>query len=188
MLACSEARGGLDVIGQAGNTKNDGVRGFFGAEPCAGGHTTLAKRARQTQDASQGADAVLPFRRKPGKRTILRARFGSAMVTDRKSEQFPIFVAPPGRNGQTKKELASGFLGRLAGLRVADPMQASRRQQNAVKSRVAERGSGARALEGVEKSDSDARNLRSAAHMRINGAGRGAQAGQSGGFDAAIRG
>src|SRR5260370_41730406 len=115
MLACSEARGGLDVIGQAGNTKNDSVRGFFGAEPCAGGHTGLAKRARQTQEASQGADAVLPFRRKPGKRTILRARFGSARVTGRKREQFPIFVAPPGRNDHTKKELASRFLRRPGG-------------------------------------------------------------------------
>src|SRR5260370_39379417 len=140
MLACSEARGGLDVIGQAGNTKNDSVRGFFGAERGAGGQTAVAKRARQTQEASQGADAVLPFRRKPGKRTILRARFGSAMVTDRKSEQFPIFVAPPGRNGQTKKELASRFLRRLAGLHVADAVQASRSKQNAVMSRVAECG------------------------------------------------
>src|SRR5260370_38074260 len=67
-------------------------------------------------------------------------------------------------------------------------MHASRSQQNAVKSRVAECGSGVRVLEGVEKSDSDAGNLRCAAHMRINGAGRGAKTGQSGGFDAAIRG
>ncbi len=110
------------------------------------------------------------------------------MVTDRKSEEFPILVAPSGRNAETKKELARGFLRRLAGLRVADAMQASRSKHNPVKRGVAERGSGARALEGIEKCDGDAGNLRGPAHMGINGAGRGAQAGQSGGFDAAIRG
>src|SRR6266849_1123925 len=188
MLSGSKTRGGLDIIGEAGNTQNDSLRGFFGAEPGAAGHTALAKRARQAQNAGQVADTVLLLRRKPGKRTVLGAGLGGAMVADRESEQLPIFVAPSGRNGETKKEFARGFLGRLAGLRVANSMQASRGEQNAVKSRVAERGSGVRALEGLEKSDSDAGDLRSAAHMRINGAGRGAQTGQSGGFDAAIRG
>jgi len=48
------------------------------------------------------------------------------MVTDRKSEEFPIFVAPCGWDGETKKELARGFLRRLAGARIANPVQASR--------------------------------------------------------------
>src|SRR6266436_10007917 len=110
------------------------------------------------------------------------------MVADRESEQLPIFAAPPGRNAEAKKEFAGGFLRRLAGIRVANAMQASRSQQNPVKSCVAESGGGVRALEGVEKSDGDAGNLRSAAHVRINGAGRGAQARQRSGFDAAVRG
>src|SRR5258708_2605121 len=110
------------------------------------------------------------------------------MVADRKSEKFPIFVAPCGRNGETKQEFARGFLRGLAGIRVANAMQSSRGKQNPVKSRVAERGSGVCALEGVEKGDGDTGSLRSAARMRIDGAGRGAQTGQRGGFDAAIRG
>jgi len=93
------------------------------------------------------------------------------MVTDGKSEEFPILVAPSGRNGESKKELARGFLRRLAGLRVADAMQASRSKHNPVKRGVAERGSGARALEGIEKCDGDAGNLRCPAHMGINGRG-----------------
>ena len=62
MLACGKARGGLDIIGQSGNTQNDGVRGFFGAEPGAACHTALAKRARQAQNASQGTDGGLLIR------------------------------------------------------------------------------------------------------------------------------
>src|SRR5258708_25535552 len=100
------------------------------------------------------------------------------MVADRKSEKFPIFVAPCGRNGETKQEFARGFLRGLAGIRVANAMQSSRGKQNPVKSRVAERGSGVCALEGVEKGDGDTGSLRSAARMRIDGAGRGAQTGQ----------
>src|SRR6266851_4179596 len=188
MLAGGKARGGLDVIREAVNTKDYGVRRFCGAEPRASRHTTLAKRARQAQNAGQNADAVLLLRRKLGKKTVLRPGFGSAVVADHMSKQFPIFVAPSGGNRETKKKFARGFLRRLAGLRVANATQASRSKQNPVKSRVAECGSGVRVLEGVEKSDGDAGNLRSAAHMGINGAGRGAQASQSGGFDAAIRG
>src|SRR5260370_40805991 len=67
-------------------------------------------------------------------------------------------------------------------------MQSSRGKQNPVKSRVADRGRGVCALEGVEDGDGDAGSLRRAARMRIDGAGRGAQTGQRGGFDAAIRG
>src|SRR5258708_6930319 len=110
------------------------------------------------------------------------------MVADRKSEQFPILVTPSWRYCETTKEFASGFLRRLAGIRFAHPIHSSRSKQNPVKSRVAERGSGVRALESVEKSDGDAGSLRSSARMRIDGAGRGAQTGQRGGFDAAIRG
>src|SRR6266478_4479474 len=109
------------------------------------------------------------------------------MVADGKSEQLPIFAAPSGRNAEAKKEVARGFLRRLAGIRVANAMQASRSQQNPVKSCVAESGGGVRALEGVEKSNGDAGNLRSAAHMRINGAGRGAQAGPRNGLAADVR-
>src|SRR5207248_9599491 len=110
------------------------------------------------------------------------------MVTDSKYKQLPIFVAPSGWNGQTKKKFAGGLLGRLASIRVADAVQASRRQQNAAKSGVAERGSGFRTLEGIKDGHGDAGHLGSAAHMGINGAGGGAQASQSGGLDAAIRG
>src|SRR5437899_11981447 len=110
------------------------------------------------------------------------------MVTNCKCEQLPIFVAPSGRNGHTKKKFAGGFLGRLASIRVADAVQASRRQQNAAKSGIAERRSGFRTLEGIKDGHGDAGNLGSAAHMGINGAGGGAQASQSGGLDAAIRG
>ena len=39
-------RGGFDIIGQSGNTQNDGVGGFFAAEPGAARHTALAERAR----------------------------------------------------------------------------------------------------------------------------------------------
>src|SRR5437762_5729323 len=67
-------------------------------------------------------------------------------------------------------------------------MQASRKKQNSAKSGVAERGSRASAFQGVEKGDGDTGGLRGTAHMGINGAGRGAQAGQSGSFDAAIPG
>src|SRR2546430_5511470 len=126
MLACSKASGSLDIIREARNAKDNGIRGFFGAEPGAAGHTALAKRARQPQNAGQGADVILLFRRKLGKRTVLRPRFGTAMVTDRKSEEFPIFVAPSGGNGESKKELARGSLRRVAGVRIANPMQASR--------------------------------------------------------------
>ena len=62
MLACGKARSGLDIIGQSGNTQNDGVGGFFAAEPGAARHTALAERARQAQNASHGADAVLLLR------------------------------------------------------------------------------------------------------------------------------
>src|SRR6266446_9324028 len=57
-----------------------------------------------------------------------------------------------------------------------------------MKRRVGEGGAGIRALEGVEKSDGDTGYLGSAAHKRVNGAGGSAQAGQSGGFHAAIGG
>jgi len=110
------------------------------------------------------------------------------MVTNCKCEQLPIFVAPSGRNGHTKKKFAGGFLGRLASIRVADAVQASRRQQNAAKSGIAERRSGFRTLEGIKDGHGDAGNLGSAAHMGINGAGGGAQASQSGGLNTAIRG
>ncbi len=50
-----------------------------------------------------------------------------------------------------------------------------------------EGGRGIRTPEGAKKSDSDTGYLRSATHTRIDGAGRGAQTGQSGGFNAAIR-
>ena len=66
-------------------------------------------------------------------------------------------------------------------------MQARSSQQNPVKSRVPEGGSGIRPPESVEKRDSNAGYLRSAAHMRIDGAGRGAQTGQRGGLNTAIR-
>jgi len=55
MLARGKARGGHDIIGQSWNTQNDGIGGFFGAEPGAARHTALAKCARQAQNASQGA-------------------------------------------------------------------------------------------------------------------------------------
>src|SRR5260370_5434334 len=110
------------------------------------------------------------------------------MVADRKSEQIPILVTPSWRYCETTKEFASGFLRRLAGMRFAHPTQSSRSKQNPVKSRVAEPGSGVRAPEGVENGDGDAGRLRSAARMRIDGAGRVSQAGHRGGFDAAIAG
>src|SRR6266849_7331882 len=69
---------------------------------------------------------------------------------------------------------------------IANAVHASGSQQNPVKSRVAEGSSGIRALEGVEKRHSDTGYLRSATHMRIDGAGRGAQTGQRSGFNAAI--
>ncbi len=59
MLTGGKARGGLDIIGEARNTKNDGVRGLLCAKPCATGHTTFAKHARQPQNAGQSTDAIL---------------------------------------------------------------------------------------------------------------------------------
>src|SRR6266851_1101131 len=115
-------------------------------------------------------------------------RFGAAMVTDSKREELPLFVAPSGRNGETEEELAGGFLRRFAGVCVSDPMQTSRGKQNSAENRIAEGRGGVGALHSVEKGDGDAGSLRSAAHMRIDSASRGAQAGQCGGFDAAMRG
>src|SRR5258708_21016068 len=122
MLACGKARGGLDIIGQSGNTQNDGVRGFFGAEPGAACHTALAKRARQSQNASEGANAVLLLRRKLGKGTVLRSGFAATMVTDRKTEELPIFVPPSRRNGKTKKQFGRGSSRRLPRIRVPHPL------------------------------------------------------------------
>src|SRR5260370_137908 len=153
MLTCGKARGGLYIIAQAGNTQYDSICRFFSAETRAARDTALAKRARQTQDAGQGADAALLLRRKLGKRTDLRAGFGAAMVTDRKSEQLPIFAAPTRRNGQTKKEFARGFLGRLVGIRIANAMQASRSKQHATNTHVGECGCGMRPLKSVEEGD-----------------------------------
>src|SRR5258708_35877845 len=101
MLAGGEARGGLDVIREAVNTKDYGVRRFCGAEPRASRHTTLAKRARQAQNAGQNADAVLLLRRKLGKKTVLRPGFGSAVVADHRRKQDPIFAAPCAAKRQT---------------------------------------------------------------------------------------
>jgi hypothetical protein len=115
-------------------------------------------------------------------------RFGSAIVTDSKREELPLFVAPSRRKRETEKELASGFLRQFAGVSVADPMQTSRGKQNSAKNRIAEGRGGVGALHSVEKGDGDAGSLRSAAHMGIDGASCSAQTGQCGGFDAAIRG
>src|SRR5207247_595882 len=87
----------------------------------------------------------------------------------------------------SEQEFSRGFLRCLAGIRIANPVQTSGSQQNPVKSRVTEGGSGIRTPEAVKKRDSDTGYLRSAAHVRIDGAGRGAQTSQSGGFNAAIR-
>src|SRR5258708_13626889 len=67
-------------------------------------------------------------------------------------------------------------------------MQTSRGKQNCAENRIAEGRGGVGALHSVEKGEGDAGSLGSAARMRIDGAGRGAQAGQCGGLDAAIRG
>ena len=82
--------------------------------------------------------------------TILGPRFGSAMVADRKGKQLPIFAAPSRCNGETKKEFARGFLRRLAGIRVADAVQASRSKQDAAIRDVAECRTGANSPEGVK--------------------------------------
>src|ERR1700746_418865 len=110
------------------------------------------------------------------------------MVTDSKCQQLPIFVAPSWRNGQTKKKFACGFLRRLTGVRVADAVQTSRRQQNAAKGGVAERRRGFRTLEGIKEGQGTGGNWGRATNMGITGACGGAQASQSGGLDAAIRG
>src|SRR5258708_7192257 len=115
-------------------------------------------------------------------------RFGAAMVTDSKREELPLFVAPSRRNGETEEELASGFLRQFSGVCVANSMQTSRGKQNSAENRIAEGRGGVGALHSVEKGDGDAGSLRSAAHMRIDGAGGSAQTGLCGGFDAAIRG
>src|SRR5882724_2443063 len=104
MLACGEAGGRFDIIGEAGDTKHDGVSRFFRAEPRACRYATLTQRARQSQSASQGADVVLLAGGKLRKWAVLPARFSAAMVTRRKSEQFPIFVAPAGRDSKTKQK------------------------------------------------------------------------------------
>ncbi len=123
MFAGSEAGGGLDIIGQAGHTKDEGVSGLLGAESGAGDYPALAERARQAQQAGKRAYIVLLLRRKHGKRSVLGVRFGSAMVANGESEQFPLFVAPPRRNSETTQEFAGGFLRRLFGMRVTDAVQ-----------------------------------------------------------------
>src|SRR6059036_1903932 len=77
--------------------------------------------ARQAQDSSQSADAVLLLRGKFRKRASLRAGLGATMVTNREREQFPIFVGPSRRNDEAKQELSGGLLGWLARARVPTP-------------------------------------------------------------------
>src|SRR5260370_23891509 len=108
------------------------------------------------------------------------------MVANGQGKQLPVIVAPSGRDREAEQEFSRGFLGRFASIGIAQAVNASGSQQNPVKSRVAEGGSGIRALEGVEKRHSDTGYLRSATHMRIGGAGRGAQTSQRSGFNAAI--
>jgi len=73
------------------------------------------------------------------------------MVTDGKSEEFPLLVAPSGRNGESKKELARGsFEATCRPSASPTPCKRAASKHNPVKRGVAERGSGARALEGIE--------------------------------------
>src|SRR6266850_6272472 len=132
MLARGKAGRRFDIISEAWDAKHDGVRRFFRADPRACCHATLTQRARQPQNASHGADAVLLLGGKVRKRTILCTGFCTAMVTDRGSEHFPIFVAPAGRHGETKQEFARGFMTRSACPRLTDAMCASRGVQNPV--------------------------------------------------------
>ena len=81
------------------------------------------------------------------------------MVTNREREQFPIFVGPSRRNDEAKQELSGGLLGWLARARVADAVQASRRQQNAAKGGVAKGRGGVPSLKGIKESDGYAGNL-----------------------------
>ena len=67
MLPSGETRGGSDIIRETGNTKDDSVGGFLGAEPCAAEDTALAKRPRQTQNASQSPHIVSLLRGNSGK-------------------------------------------------------------------------------------------------------------------------
>ena len=53
------------------------------------------------------------------------------MVTDRQSKQLPIFAAPSGRQRETEKEFARCLLRRLAGICVADPVQALKEVEGA---------------------------------------------------------
>jgi hypothetical protein len=90
---------------------------------------------------------------------VLDSGFGSAMVTDHQSKQLPIFAAPSGGQRETKKKFTRGFLRRLAGICVADPVQAGRGKQNSAMRHVAEYGSSASSLEGVKEGDGGSGDL-----------------------------
>src|SRR5437879_5534002 len=188
MLAGREPRGGIDIVREARDAQNDGVRGLLCTKPCTTDNAAFAKRSCQPQNAGQSADAVLLIGRNPGKRAVLGIGFGAAMVAHSKREELPLFVAPPGRNGETEEKLARCFLMRLTGSCFADAMQSSRGNQNPAKRRITEGSGGTRALQCVEKRDGDSGSLGGPPAARIDGASRGAQAGQCGVMDAAVGG
>jgi len=122
------ARRSRHQIGQSGNTQNDGVRGIFrrGAQRRLP-HPHLRRRARNRKMPARArtlfccsAESLKRDRPSPGVQP--------AMVTDRKSEEFPILVAPSGRNGETEGT-CGGFLGDLRPPRCRR-MQASRSKHN----------------------------------------------------------
>ena len=177
MFCGGEARGVFGGVGQAGDVKDHGVGGFFGAEAFARVDAAFAEGAREAEDSGDGLDIFLLFVAKRRESAAIGARFGAAMEADGPAEKIPLFVGPARRHRKFAQESARSFAAGFArGLSVADSadaMQASSSPHDAAHILLAECGRGVSAAQGVEERDREMRNFRGAVRARVRGAGGG---------------
>ena len=186
MFGGGQASGDFGGVEQSGDAEEDGFSGFFTANADGAFEAGFSEGARKPQDAGERANRGLLF---AGKfcETVFLFGLGAAVKANGPGHQIPLFRSPVGRNRQSKKKFANGFLRELAIADGGDAVElggglhqtAHRRFR---KNGFMKDGGGVDAAQDLEDANRDARNLSRAAHAGIGGAGRGAQAGHSSGF------
>jgi len=171
MLGGGEESGVVDGIGEAGDFEDNGIGGAVGVDAGAIFDAALAKSASETEEASDGADALLLVYGKFGEGGVFELGLGTAMVTDGPGEDVPLFGRPRGRDRKVAEIAPGGFAGVARAAFGADAGEAGGSAEDAARGTIAKEWSDAGLASGVKNGDRDAGDLRRAARTHVRGPG-----------------
>jgi hypothetical protein len=158
MLSGRKMAGSFGGVGESGDAEDEGVGGFFGAEPDGRRDSGLTESASEAEYSSESAHEKLLVFGKFGE-AVFEFGFGAALKTNGPREDVPLIGGPIRRNRKIFQEFANGFGRKAMAVPGADPVKKSNGVEDTSSCGVGEDRSGIEPAKGIEDANSEPRFL-----------------------------